>query len=199
MKAICIASLQTDRGVHARLATLRVVEPARRSRSWSGCRTAPTCLPYGPRSPSFEPREPVKLKNRHRHRDGHVDAHLPDIDLVLELARRRAALREDTAVPLPKGLSLTSSIASSRRVDADDHHHRPEDFSGVDAHVGLHAGEDRRSDEIALLVARHLDGAAVEVELRAGVDAFLDQSEDAVLGVLGDHRTRGPRPSRRRR
>ena len=75
---------------------------------------------------------------------------LAHVDFVLELARRGAALREDAGA-VAERVVVDELDGLIERVDADDDHHRPEDFRGVDLHVGRDAGEDRRPDEIALL------------------------------------------------
>jgi hypothetical protein len=49
--------------------------------------------------------------------------------------------------------------------------------------------EYRRTDEIALLEPRDLDGTAVQFQFGAFAHAFGDQIQYALLGVLRDHGT----------
>ncbi len=46
--------------------------------------------------------------------------------------------------------------------------------------------EEAAADEVAVLIALQLEVAAVDDELRALLDAAVDQAADALLGLLGD-------------
>jgi hypothetical protein len=80
----------------------------------------------------------------HRHRDGHVDADLSHVDLVLELARDRARLREDAGA-VAVGVGVDEGDRLVERVHAHDLQHRPEDLGLVHLVPGLDAGDHRRA------------------------------------------------------
>jgi hypothetical protein len=63
--------------------------------------------------------------------------------------RAAAPLWVKMAVPLPLGLALMNSMASSMSRFGQAQH-GAEDFLVVDAHAGLDAAEDGRADEVAL-------------------------------------------------
>jgi len=65
--------------------------------------------------------------------------------------------------------------------------HRAEDFLSCDRHVVAHTGEDGRADEKAAVEVFRPPGAA-DHQLRALVDARLDQALDLVELDLADHR-----------
>jgi hypothetical protein len=81
-----------------------------------------------------------------------------------------------------------SSIASSSVVDGNEHQDRPEDLGLVHLMVRLHAGEDRRRHEVALVIARDPRIAPVELELRAFLHALLDEAFDPRLRLRRDER-----------
>ncbi|MNZ71769.1 hypothetical protein D3C78_901350 [compost metagenome] len=66
--------------------------------------------------------------------------------------------------------------------------HRAEDLFLVDGHVGADGGEDRRADEVAVLVAGDLRMAAIEQQLCAFLHTALDQAVDALQRRAGHHR-----------
>src|SRR6266850_3813189 len=119
----------------------------------------------------------------HRHRDGHVDADLADVDLALKLARRGATLGE-YAGAVAERVVVDEFDRLIQRAHGDDHHHRPEDLGGVDRHFRRHPGKNGRADEVALLVAGYFDAAAIQFQLGAFFDALVHQPEDAILGIL---------------
>ncbi len=80
--------------------------------------------------------------------------------------RAAAPLWVNRPVPLPNGLALTRAMASIERIDFQHHQHRAEDFLGVDLHVGGHAREQGRADEVAFLVAGNRDVATIELKFR---------------------------------
>src|SRR5277367_940293 len=127
-----------------------------------------------------------KAEDGHGYGNRHVDAHLPDVDLVLKLACNGAALGK-YAGAVAERIVVHQRDGLVQGVDPDDDHHRSEYLGGVDLHPGRYAGENRGSDEIALVVARHLDGAAVQLELGAFLDAVLHQPENALFRVFRDH------------
>src|SRR6202789_4414080 len=127
-----------------------------------------------------------KAEEGHGHRYGHVDPDLAHIDLALKFARDGSALREDTGA-VAERIIVDEPDGLIQGVHADDDHHGPADLGGIDFHSRRHARENRRADEIAHLVARHLDAPAVQLELGAFLDAVLDKAEDSIFRVLGDH------------
>ena len=91
--------------------------------------------------------------------------------------KRRAAspLEVKMAVPLPYGLALTSSMASSTERAVQHRQHRPEDLLAVGVHLGGDVVEHRRADEEAALVAGHDQPAPVDGDPRALLLARPDQ------------------------
>src|SRR5581483_5000567 len=117
-----------------------------------------------------------------------VDTHLADVDFVLELARRPAGRREERGA-VAVGVRVDESDRLIERVDAGDAQHRAEDLLRVDFHAGLHAAEDRRSDEIAVGTTFDLTTAAVEQELRPFLRAGRDEALDPSFGGSRHQRT----------
>src|SRR5207253_10084627 len=127
----------------------------------------------------------AEVGNRHRNR--HVDADLADVHLALEFARRRARLREDArAVAVRIGVDDADRFIERFRLDEAEH--RAEDLGLVDLVPGLHAGEDRGTDEVALVVAGDIRTAPVELELRTFPYARIDEPFDARLRLLRNQR-----------
>src|SRR5579864_243118 len=121
-----------------------------------------------------------EAEERHRHRNRNVDADLAHVDIALELARRRAALREQSNA-VAKRIRVDEFDRVVERRYGQDQQHRAEDLGAIDFHVGRDVGEDRRADEVAVFVAAHLDVAAVERERRAFLHARFDQPENALF------------------
>ena len=98
-------------------------------------------------------------------------------------ARAAPPSRVNTAVPLANSCEFTSSMAACERRHAHHHQHRPEDFLAIDLHRRRHAVEQATTEEEAVLVARHLEAAAVDHQARAfghaGVDVVDDSARDA--------------------
>src|SRR3984893_1562594 len=175
------SSFKTDGGVHAGR-DAAVVEPARRH--GFGLRVElHHLLAVGAEIAEFGAARSGKAEDRHGHRNRNVDPHLAHVDLALKFAGDGAALREDAGA-VAEGIVVDERDRLVQRIDADDDHHGSENLGGVDFHLSRHSGENRRADEVALLVARHFDGTAVQLELGAFLDAVFHQPENAVFRVL---------------
>ena len=92
------------------------------------------------------------------------------------------------AAPLPYGLPLTSVERRLERLGPQQHQHRTEHLVAVDRHLGRDAVEQRRADPEALLVAGHLEPAAVAAQLGALLDAGVDRARHPVARGAGDQR-----------
>src|SRR5215831_10080161 len=122
-----------------------------------------------------------------RHRDREVDAHHAHFDTAREITGRVAIAREDgdtIAVVVLGGKPQRLFVV----LGAYDRQHRPEDLLLVDAHVGRHLVEQAAAHEEAVLVALQLEAAAVDLELRAFLDAEIDVVFHPIELRLGDHR-----------
>src|ERR1043165_1247883 len=123
---------------------------------------------------------PAEGEERHRRGDADVHANHAHADAIPKLPRRFAALREDRR-------RVRESRAPHRfdpfvqRADVRDRRDRPEDLFLADRHVGLHAIEYRRPDEMAARVLVHFRGAAVEQQRRAVLVPGLDVRQHALL------------------
>src|SRR5580704_15872313 len=136
---------------------------------------------------------PAEGVEGHRHRDRDVDADHPDLDLALEFLRRLPAGGEDRgAVAVRVGVDDVDGLA--KRLGPEDDEHRTEDLVGIDVHVGGDVVEQARADEEAVLVAGHVQAAAVHDERGAGLLAAVDVADDAVPGLRRDHRAHVGRP-----
>src|SRR3546814_9691421 len=71
---------------------------------------------------------------------------------------------------------------------AYDAEHGPEDLLLVERHLGRDVVEQRAADEVAVLVALQRSAAAVDNQLRAFLDALVDQPLYALLRLGGDER-----------
>src|SRR6202521_2475534 len=182
---LCSPLFQADGGVYPACGGL-VVKPPCRDRLGLGIELH-HLLTIGSETAQLGPTRASETEEGHRHRDRHVDADLADVDLILELARRGTALGEDAGA-VAEGILVDDVDGLVQRVDADDDQHRAEDLAGVHLHVRCHAREDRRADEVARLIAGHLDVAAVQIQPGAFLHPVLNEAEDAVPGVLGDDR-----------
>ena len=121
-----------------------------------------------------------------RHRDRHVHAHHAHVDAVDEVARRVAVAgehRDAVAVLVVHGEAqrLLVGLRAHGRED------RAEDLLLVDRHVLGDVVEQARADEVAVLVALHLEAAAVDGERRALLHALVDEAEDPLPRLGGDH------------
>src|SRR6185437_11773748 len=121
-----------------------------------------------------------KAEERHRYRNRNVDADLADVDLALEFAGRRAALREE-ANTVAERIAIDERDRVVERGDVQYLQHGAENFGAIDFHFGADVGEDRRADEVALLVTGHRHVAAVERERGTFLHTGFDQAENALL------------------
>jgi len=123
----------------------------------------------------------------HRHGDGHVDAHHAGLHAARELAR-------DVAVAGEAGHAVAEFVLVDQRdglgevLGAHAGEHRAEDLFPVDAHGRRHVVEQRAAGEEAVLVAGHLQAAAVDDELGAFLLAQRDVALDALLRLARDDR-----------
>ncbi len=125
---------------------------------------------------------------RHRHRDRHVDADHADLDLVRELARRVAVAGEDGGAV---AVFVLVDHAGRRLVvrRTHDRQHRAEDLLLIDRHVGGDVVEQRAAQEVAVLVALHLEAASVDHELGALALALVDVAAHLGEVLRRDQRT----------
>eukprot|EP01084_Bolivina_argentea_P175387 303733_1 len=123
-----------------------------------------------------------------RHGDGHVDADLTAVHLVLELAGRSTGGSEDGgAVTVGVGVDHGDGIIQVLR--PGNAQGRGEDLLLVAVHVGLHVVNDGGAEPVALGVA--LDGLVGAVQDQGGTLGLgtLDDGTGTLLGGLGDHGT----------
>src|SRR3989344_1689665 len=126
-------------------------------------------------------------EQRDRYRDRHVDAHLANVDFLLEVTGRRAGAGEQGGtVAIRVGVDDLDRLAQAGGLH--DAQHRAEDFFAVHGHLRSDVGEDGRADEVAVLVARHARVAAIQFEFGAFFDATGDQAVDAIQGSAGNDR-----------
>ena len=123
--------------------------------------------------------------------DGDVDTNLTGLDLALELASRRTGAGEDgCAVTVLVCVDHLDSLVDGLDVQADKH--RAEDLFSVALHVGLHVGDDGRSDPVTVgVVARR--GLLITAVKENGGTLLLsagDQVLNALLGLGADDRTK---------
>src|ERR1700722_793355 len=140
----CSALLEADGRVHP-TGDRGIVEPTRRDGLRLGVELH-RLLAVGPEVAELRAARARKAEVGHRHRDGHVDAHLADIDFRLELACGRAALGEDAGT-VTERIVVDELDRLIEAVDAHDGHHRSEDFGGVNFHSRLDAGKHGWADE----------------------------------------------------
>ena len=139
------------------------------------------------RSPKSDERQPPKRVGGHGHRDGHVDAHHPDVDVELELASRPAVAGED-------GRAVAELVAVDELdgflVGLAAHHgqDRAEDLVLVAVHVRSDVVDERDAQEepVALLVEGVL--AAVGHDGRTLPAATVEVGGHPVAVLLGDQR-----------
>eukprot|EP00959_Pyramimonas_sp_CCMP1952_P351646 7367853-Pyramimonas_sp.AAC.1 len=86
-----------------------------------------------------------------------------------------------------RGFSVGVFIAGMPYREAGEH--RPEDLLFVARHLRGDTGENGGAEEVALLVARHLDAAPIKHAFGAHVDPGLDERLRAHHGRLADHWT----------
>uniref|UniRef100_A0A0N4ZD65 Transcriptional regulator n=1 Tax=Parastrongyloides trichosuri TaxID=131310 RepID=A0A0N4ZD65_PARTI len=124
----------------------------------------------------------------HRHRDRHIDADHADVDAGGEVAGRAAVLGEDgDAVAV---LVLARQAQGLLKVGgADDLQHRAEDFFLIRRHVRRHMVEQRRADEVALLMPLQAEVAPVYDQFGAFFHALVDPAQNLVLVGLSDDGT----------
>ena len=115
---------------------------------------------------------------------------MPTMPTWIWWANSRAASpsRVKIAVPLPNSCSLIISRGGRVVGRADDREHRAEDLLLVDPHVGRDLVEQRAADEVAVLVALHLEAAAIDDELGAFGHAGIDVAAHLVEMLLGHER-----------
>lgn len=135
----------------------------------------------------MEPREPVKLKNGTGTGIGMLMPTWP-ISISLWNLRAAAPLWSEQAGAVTERVGVDQRNGLVEGIDLQGDQHRAEDFLGIHLHVGLHAREQGWANEVALLVARHRDLAAVEFQLGAFLDAAFDQAQHTLLGAFGNHR-----------
>ncbi len=88
---------------------------------------------------------------RHRHGNRHVDAHHPDLDLVLEAPGGTTVVGEDRgAVAVGVGVDEVERLVVGLR--ADDREHRTEDLLVVALHSWLHVVDEARVQKEALVL-----------------------------------------------
>ena len=118
---------------------------------------------------------------------GGVDVRDAVVELVERAEREVHVLRVDrTREPV-----LHAVIHAERLVGvlhADHREHRTEDLLLLDAHAGLHAREDGRLEEEALLETTAVRALPAECELRALGETDLDVALDLRDGIGVDHR-----------
>src|SRR3990172_6815958 len=124
-----------------------------------------------------------------RHRNGEVHAHHADLHAIDEIARGVAVAGEDRN---PVAVFMLGRQPHRFLVVLGAYHgeHGPEDFLLVDAHMRLHVVEQTAAHEIAVLVALHLEAAAVDHELGAFLDAEIDILLHLVEVCPGDRKSK---------
>src|SRR6478672_7146819 len=121
-----------------------------------------------------------------RHGDRDVDPDHADFDAGGEVAGRAAVLGED-------GDAVAVLVLAGKRQGfleaggADDLQHGTEDLFLVGLHLGRDVVEQRRADEIAVLVALQGEVAAVDDQFGAVLDALFDPAGDLGAMLGGDH------------
>ena len=120
-----------------------------------------------------------------RNRDRHVDTDHADLDARGEIAGRVAVTGEDgNAVTHLVVVGELDGVLVGRRT-----HHRQngaEDLFLVDAHVGGHMVEQTTAHVEAVLIALHLEAAAVDDKLGAFLHTNVDVALDALQRLAGD-------------
>mmetsp|Transcript_69395 Transcript_69395/g.185184 ORF Transcript_69395/g.185184 Transcript_69395/m.185184 type:complete len:463 (-) Transcript_69395:135-1523(-) len=121
-----------------------------------------------------------------RHRDWDVDAHLADLDLVLELACGAARGGEDHHA-VAHGVGVDQLDGGLEGGGGEAAEHRREHLLGVARHARRHPRHHRRPQEVAALKPRHRHPAAVEGEHRALREGGLEDAQRPLQRLLADH------------
>ena len=121
-----------------------------------------------------------------RHRDGHVDAHHPDLDVELVLACSAAVTGEDRrAVAERVAVHKTDRVLVG--VDARDCEYRSEHLVAVDVHVLGDVVDQGRAEPEAAVV--DLEVATIDDDRRSAVGSAADMCRNVVTVLGGDQRT----------
>ena len=150
---------------------------------------------------------PAPREHRQRDRDGHVDPNLANFDTRLELARGRAALRENCgAVTVLVGVDDVERVIEG--VGGDDGENGAKDLlaeyaqllvlnqkrtdRGGDKPVASHVSrgfEHGRPDPVSIRIVLDLEVATIERDLSAFLLRRGDQADDSLLGGGRDDRS----------
>src|SRR5690606_3998899 len=122
-----------------------------------------------------------------RHGNGDIDAHLADIDTVLEITSIAAVLSEERDT-VAIGVGVDEFDRFVEGIHRDNAQHRAEDFFLINGDVGLYTGKHRGPHEVALPVPLALDASPIQQNPGALFHTFLYEAFHSLTCLWRDQR-----------
>ena len=126
-----------------------------------------------------------EAEERQRHRNRHIDSHLPHFHLVLVFPRGGAISSEDGGTVAVRAV-VDQFEGLIQRVHADAAQHRAENFFPIDGHLRGHIGKQRRPDPVAVRQSFHGTVRPIQQTGGALLLALFDHFQHPLLGRRAD-------------